>query len=202
MGGCSCRPQTEVTEDSSVYIYTDVGCSVLLGVGSAKLDFNSRKSLATNKYSISLYTLSYDSGQIYVKDGNLYHEATVGSRFCCKCAKHCWRLSDIKHIEVVNGQYYRHGRIYFSSNGYHRFNMRPGLRVIFQNDTSLVMAVPDAEYFCLRMRQYFNARPTPATGGDALGSTATRLGPMSRAMAQSNPAATTAKKNLPRNKDN
>jgi hypothetical protein len=139
MGACYCRPQTLVTEDPDVNMYTEVGYCVLMG-----------------RYPGDFQQLSRYGGLAYVKNtGHLCVESTVGSRFCCLCCRHGWAFSDISQVEVVTGSVTVSVRNRYGTT-HHTHNMNPGLGVILANGDKIAMQMPDAVNFCARLRQYCN----------------------------------------------
>ena len=140
MGLCLCRPQTLVTEDPNVIMYTKVGFCALKG-----------------RYPEDFITLSRFGGLAYVRNtGHLCLESTIGSRFCCHCCSEGWRLSDISQVEVVNGSITvstrdRYGTLY---NTHHQLN--PGLGIMLKNGDRILMKMPNAVNFCTRLRQQCN----------------------------------------------
>ena len=143
MGACYCRPQTLVTEDPNVVIHTEVGFCVRMGM-----------------YQSDFTQLSRFGGLAYVKNtGHLCLESTVGSRFCCLCCRHGWRLSDIIDVMVVTGNITVTRRDRY---GTHRstHQMNPGLQVKLNNGDKIVMQMPDAMNVCARLRQLCNLPST------------------------------------------
>ena len=143
MGNCFyCRPQTLVTEDPNVTMFTKVGFGVLMGQYPG--DFTH-------------LTGSRTGGLAYVKNtGHLCLESTCGKRLCCLCSRDSWKLSDITQVEVVTGSITltvkgRHGIIHQSTQ-----EMNPGLGVILKNGKKIVLNMPDAVNFCARLRQCCN----------------------------------------------
>jgi len=138
MGCCVCRPKEEVTEDPDVIMYTKVkGTALFHSWGSIML------SGACN-------------GLIYVKDGKLCYEATMGSRMCCKCLKRSWDLSLVKQITVVHNETVMvPGR-----RMVHFISLNPGLKISIQYGGgavhTLVTSMPDAVNFSAQLGQHIN----------------------------------------------
>ena len=138
MGSVSQQLQRKVQEDPAVATYTDVGYSILTGVDRSDTNFN---------------TLSRSSGLVYVKDGDLHHETTLGSKLCCRKAKHSFKLCNVERLEVVQGDITilrKKGH----RNTQHIVPMKLGLRIVFNNKKTLVMEMIDAVKFCARLNQY------------------------------------------------
>lgn len=146
MGGFVCRPQTEVTEDPDVAIYSEVGYCVLMG-----------------HYPGDFTQLSRFGGLAYIKkSGHLCIESTVGSRFCCLCCRNGYMLSDISQVDVVTGSV-----TVIIKDSPNNYEMNPGLRVRLNDGQNIIMKMPDAVDFCDQLRQYCN-RPTGAVEGQPL----------------------------------
>ena len=147
MGNCCyCRPQTLVTEDPDVSIFTDVGFSI---------------TMSPNNFFDSCQYY----GMVYVKSRNLYLEATAGRRFCCLCCRDRWSLSFITQVEVVTGNLTitrsdldRYGVISRTT-----YSMNPGVRVTFKSGSRLVMQMENAENFCTQLRRLCNLPSPPTT---------------------------------------
>lgn len=143
MGSCFCRPITEVTENPTVVMYTDVGYCVQTGHSS------------TDFITICRYGLAY------VEDGNFFVEGTLGSRFCCANAGSSSKLFDIKQVEVVQGSFTISRRDQYGRYGYgEEHHMNPGLRIVLKNDKKILMTMPAAENFCARLCQLCNLPTT------------------------------------------
>ena len=143
MGACYCRPQTLVTEDPNVVVHAEVGYCVRLGPRQS--DFEQ---------------LSAFGGMAYVKEGHLFLESTVGSRFCCLCCREAWELSKIKDVDVVTGNIMVTRRDRYGGTHTSTEVMNPGLQIQLKNtdidNDRIVMQMPDAVNFCARLRQCCN----------------------------------------------
>ena len=151
MGNCFyCRPQTLVTEDPDVTMFTEVGFCVMMG-----------------HYPGDFTQLSRFGGLAYVKNtGHLCLESTCGERFCCLCCRKGWKLSDFNQVEVVTGSITVTVRSKYGTNRT-THEMNPGLGIILKNGYRIVMKMPDAVNFCARLRQYCNL-PSIAAAGQLL----------------------------------
>lgn len=155
MGCCYRHPQTEVTEDPSVVMYTEVGFSVQFGFHGSRFPTLVSKD--------TFFEVLSHKGLAYVKDSVLFLESKITSnRLCCTLDKHCWKLPDIKQIEVVHGNITIARRQWCCITDQNIYNMNPGLR-IFLKDTKIAMAMPAAQEFCAQLSQYCNF-PSSSSG--------------------------------------
>lgn len=138
MGGRHFRPQIEVTEDPDVVIYTHVGFSVLLSQRREFFALSNAKSLVS-------------SGLLYVRDKHLHHVPTHDSGPYSALVGYQWKLSDITHMEMVNGNVTITKKDRHHGNTQENHYIDPGLRVVFKNRKVLVTAMPDAETFCAQL---------------------------------------------------
>ena len=141
MGACCCRPQTAVTEDPNVLMHTKIGSRVKTGM------------YRTCMQDITQY--SAFGGLAYVRDGYLFLESTIGSRFCCFCFRDVWSLANIRDVQAVSGNISVTRR---DKYGTHRstHQMNPGLQITLNNNHRIVVQMPDAVNFCAKLRQCCN----------------------------------------------
>ena len=145
MGNCFyCRPQTLVTEDPDVTIFTEVGFCVMMFPSG---DFT---------------TYCQAEGLVYVKNqSSLYLESTIGDRFCCLCCRSDWSLSDITQVEMVTGNITVTRRNRYRVIDRTTHSMNPGVRITFKHGGQLVMQTARAENFCTQLRRLCNLPNLP-----------------------------------------
>lgn len=138
MGSVNQQLKSKVQEDPAVAMYTDVGYTILTGVDRSDTNFA---------------TLSRCSGLVHVKDGDLHHETVLGNKLCCRKVKHSFKLCNVERLEVVQGDITilrKKGH----RNTRHIVPMKLGLRIVFNNNKTLVMEMLDAVKFCAQLNQY------------------------------------------------
>ena len=123
MGCCCCRSKLTVAEDPTISLYTMVGRAAVYHRHGSKLIGK--------------------QGLLYVKNEELCHERTVGSKICYKCLKTSWPISELKQITVMDKERLtvaglKSGQVLF---------LNPGVKMIFQdpegNCQTLVVSLPN-----------------------------------------------------------
>ena len=84
MGCCICRPITEVTDSSAIPAYASVGLTATF-----------------KQHHVEMNATQF--GFLYIKDGELRHDFTLGNRLMCGCLTTSWKLAHIKEITMING---------------------------------------------------------------------------------------------------
>lgn len=145
MGCClACHPLADVEQDPAVSLHTTVGDMVVFW-GTAYLA-----------------KVQFCSGIMYVKEGHLYYETKCGSKLCCRCYKQCFKLSEIRSIDVVNKIEW-----YPTIRGYRHIALLPGLKIELDisstnswyqpsGKTNFLIAVPDAAVFAQKLLKACN----------------------------------------------
>ncbi len=138
MGACMCRSLTEITDDPSVVLYTDV-----------------RLSAVRNDQGFAIF--GSRNGFMYVKDDQLCLENLFGNRLYCKCYKRAWDLSVIADIQLLTEDVMV---LYRVQNGTRLVNLcfnaqSPGIKIVLRQDlitpdmfnrlgTDVILSIQDA----------------------------------------------------------
>ena len=83
------------------------------------------------------------AGLLHVKDGFLYYQTRVGT--CLGCGtKRSWPLSDVRAASAITDGETIHKSV----------EMDPGLKIIFQDGSTLVCSMPYAEKFAKKLNRH------------------------------------------------
>lgn len=142
MGSCICRPITDVTDNPIVSAHASVGLI-------ASFNHHGQPKVNATRF-----------GFLYVKEGELCHDFTMGSKLMCKICTRTWKLAHIKEITVVNGDLALPCRDVTIIPP-----LIPGIRIVLEDaagkETTLVMAlayttVANANRFSIALGQCVN----------------------------------------------
>lgn len=122
MGCCICHPITDVTDNSAIPAYISVGLTATFRQHHVKVN-------------------ATQFGFLYIKDGELRHDFTLGNRLTCRCLTTSWNLANIKEITMIDGTLTIPNVDVTIIPPLH-----PGIKIVLQDtatgdDTTLVMAM-------------------------------------------------------------
>lgn len=139
MGCCACRPDTEITEDPDVVMYTGVG-------GTARF----------TTYGHT-YLSGACNGLMFLRGRELGYVPTCGSRLWCRFMQQSWDLSSIKQLTIV-----RNETIPVPGNKFmHYINLKPGLKITLHSRINEVVItdMPDVVSFASQLVHHMTGEP-------------------------------------------
>jgi hypothetical protein len=121
MGGCICRPITDVTDNTNIPAQVSVGLTA-----------------SFNKHRVMVNATKF--GFLYVKEGELCHDFTLRSKLPGRYWTKSWKLANIQEITMINGALTLPNRDVTIIPP-----LYPGIKIALQdtagNETILVMAM-------------------------------------------------------------